>query len=48
VANLEREGRHHILAPRHEALVFKEAIAAPQKPDLLTESPGNLGFHLFV
>ena len=45
MADLEREGRYYILAPRHEALVFKEAIAALQKPDLLTESPGNLSFH---
>jgi len=36
MANLELKGRHDVFAPRHEALVLKEAIAAPHEPHLLS------------
>jgi hypothetical protein len=29
VANLKLKGRHDVFTPRHEALVFKEAVATP-------------------
>jgi hypothetical protein len=45
VANLKLKRRHDVLTPRHEALVFKEAVSAPQKPYLLTERARDFRLH---
>jgi hypothetical protein len=43
--NLEIKGRHDVLTPRHEALVFEKTVTTPEQPDLLTKSRWNSGFH---
>jgi len=36
MADLEGKGGHHILTPRHKALVLEVLISAPEQPDLLS------------
>jgi hypothetical protein len=45
VADLKLEGRHDVFAPRHEALVFKEPVAAPHEPYLLSQRTWYFKLH---
>jgi hypothetical protein len=46
MAHLKIKGRHHVFTPRDEALVLKQAISAPEQPDLLTERGGDTHLHI--
>jgi len=46
VADLKLKGRHDVFAPRHEALVLKEAVAAPQQPYLLSQRTWYFSLHI--
>jgi hypothetical protein len=45
VAAFKLKRRHDVFTPRHKAFVFKEPVAAPQEPHLLTESARDFGLH---
>ena len=48
VAAFKLKRRHDVFTPRHKAFVFKEPVAAPQEPHLLTESARDFGIHISI
>ena len=45
MTNLKGKGGHHILTPRHKALVLEVLVSTPEQPDLLSQGSRNLRLH---